>query len=378
MALFGIVCVLVIVYPYLIYPPLLWLVRRLRGGLQAPVGVTHTPSVSVIVPVHNGAAHISRKLANLRAQIRYGETMHIVVVSDGSTDGTEERVRAADFDNVTLVQTGTRVGKTVAENWALETVDSDIIVFTDATTEFAPGTVQRLVERFADPRVGCASTEDRIVAAGGQGVQEGLYVRFEMWLRRIESDLGLLSGMSGSGYACRHELAERIPAALTRDMHVPLRARERGLLSVSVPDAQCYIAAGGTPRAELRRKLRTFTNGIDTMAAMQHLLLPWRSGLFAFALWSHKVIRWLGALGMLGLLVASVALAPASPLWLVLLVVQLAGYVNVLLHWVFDRSPMGGPVETLSFFALTNLAAALAWAAHFRGQSFVTWGPTQR
>ena len=199
-----------------------------------------------------------------------------------------------------------RNGKAGALNRALQEATEDIVVFTDASIMLAPDAIHRIVQPFTDPRVGCVSGEDRIEGAGG----EGLYGRYELFVRRRESEIGSIVGASGSFYAQRRHLCEPFVPNLAPDFWSVLRVVEQGYRAISEPTAVGSMTHVSSMTDEFTRKVRTLLRGITTLWRYAHLMNPFAYGFFAVQLLSHKLARWLVPFFLAGALIASAVLAP--------------------------------------------------------------------
>lgn len=363
------------VYAFAGYPALLWVLTRLRPRPTAAGGAGEPPSVTVTVPVHNEEDQIEGLLASLEALEYPPGRLHILIVSDGSTDRTNELVRSQTGPGVQLLPLPRRVGKTAAEAAAAGEIRTELVLNTDASVRLDPRALLELVEAFADPDVGVASGRDISVAAQGSAGNEGEggYVGYEMAVRALETKVSGIVGASGSCYAILASL-HRLPIAgdLSRDFAAALRAREHGYRAVSVDDAICTVPRASSLRREYRRKVRTMVRGMRTLAAHGGLLNPFRHGLFAWMLWSHKVARWalpwagLAALGAFGALWPLAALALAA---------ALAGIAAV--AWLRDGRV--SRVLGIPAWAVLSTVAAIhaALRAPGAGQSAI-WEPTRR
>jgi len=361
-----------VVYPYFGYPLLVWLIGVARR--RAVVGdQSHLPSVSMIVPVHNEAARIERKVVNTLAIDYPADRFEVLFVSDGSTDTTVEMIRAL-APGLTVVELPGRGGKAAALNAGLAHTSHDILLFSDASIELEPQSVRRLVAPFADPEVGCVSGEDRIPGAGG----EAAYGRYELFLRLLESRAHSIVGASGSFYAQRRRLCQPFTEGMAPDFLSVLRTVEQGARAISEPTAVGTMTSVKDPRQEFERKTRTVIRGLTTLFAYRHLLNPLRYGVFAFALWSHKVMRWLAPLFMVTALATSFALA-RWPLYLVALIAQIGFYALALAasSGVADLE-RGLPGKIALFFAGSNAAIVLAWWRYAQGVRQEIWTPSQR
>ena len=372
---------LLVGYAYVGYPVALMLLQRVRPRARQRGEPKHWPFISITVPAFNEAATIRGKLERL-TNLEYPGERQILVVSDASTDGTDDIVREFAGRGVELLRLPQRGGKTAAENAARAHLRGEIVVNTDASVRLEPGALRRLITAFADPSVGAASGRDVSVTRveGESNVGEAGYVGYEMWVRDLETAVDGIVGASGCFYAIRKPLhLELVPEALSRDFAAALITREHGLRTVSVRDAVCYVPRVGALRAEYRRKVRTFARGIQTLFYKRHLLSPRRYGTFAFLLWSHKVCRWLIPWGFVASLVALAALALTAGWARAALAV--AG-VGLLLAWIGWHWPEGRRMPRLlalpSYVVSGNLAVLHAWINAFRGDMTPTWEPTRR
>jgi len=369
-------------YAYVGYPCLLKLVSVLHPGRRPPNAPTSWPAVSITIPVYNEAATIAATLRRT-LEIDYpAERRQIVVVSDASTDDTDDIVRGFADRGVELLRVPVRRGKTAAENAALPLLHGEIIVNTDASIHVPPDALRPLIAAFTDPTVGVASGRDESVTGlpdqSNQG--ESGYVEYEMWLRELETRVGGIVGASGCFYAIRADLHQVcVPDGLSRDFAAALVARERGYRAVSVPQAICFVARTASVRNEFRRKVRTMTQGMQTLMYRRQLLNPARFGLFAWMLFSHKVCRWLAPWAGLAALAALVVLSVTAPWarWLLggVAVIGIAAAAG----WAW---PVGRVAPRLlaipAYLVSGNVAALLASIGAVRGARHATWEPTRR
>lgn len=384
----GVACVLVwgsatlAALAYAIYPAGLWLLTRGRRPAAAPEPAPW-PMLSITVPAYNEAASIAATLDRLLDIDYPADRRHILVVSDASTDGTDDIVRRYAGRGVELLRLPARAGKTAAENAARAHLRGAIVVNTDASVRLDRRALKPLIAAFQDAAVGVASGRDVSVTRedGGATAGESGYVGYEMWVRDLETAAGGIVGASGCFYASRIGLhMEIVPEALSRDFAAPLIAREHGFRSVSVPAAVCYVPRTASLRREYRRKVRTMTRGLETLYYKRHLLNPFRYGGFALRLWLHKLIRWLvpwaAVTGTAGLVLAAVAGAWWGRVGLGLAV---AGLTAALVAWYW---PPQRPLPAwlgLPAFACWGLIAGLhAWINALRGELNPTWEPTRR
>jgi cellulose synthase/poly-beta-1,6-N-acetylglucosamine synthase-like glycosyltransferase len=369
---------------YVGYPLLIAAIGRLRPIRLAPG--EPTPSVSVAIAVHDEAADIADRIADVFAQELSGATIgEVLVGSDGSTDGTDEIVaRLAAAEPRLRLLSLPRGGTTPTQHAMFEAAREEIVVLTDAETRFAPGCLAALAAAFRDPRVGCAT--GRLEWFGEDATatsrNEGLYWRYERRVRALESRAGFLTAGTGAILAVRRSCYRPVTSTTGMDHLLPLFVLEQGRLVVFVADAVATDRPITGLREQFRNRARTATRGIEANLSMAGRLAPWRHPRAALAVWSHKVFRWatpwlvLGAAGSGALLAAGgrpvYAIAPAA--------VAAGGVAAIVAHGISrtGRKPPR-PIAFARAFAVVNLAFALGWLNVLRGRRIETWhGPEWR
>lgn len=343
---------------------------------------TEWPQISITVPMYNEEAQARGLIESLLALDYPADRRQILIVSDGSTDRTDEIVGEYADRGVELLRMPVRSGKTAVENAASARLRGEIVVNTDASIRIRPEALKPLIATFRDPCVGLASGRDVSVAAtGGEATAgESGYVGYEMWIRELETAVSGIVGASGCFYATRVDLHRiSVPAELSRDFSAALKCQEHGFRAVSVPEAVCAVPRTTSIRREYARKVRTITRGMETLHYKRALLNPLRHGVFAWMLFSHKACRWAlpwGALvGALGLAL----LAPAYPPALALLLLGLATVALGAVGWLLsDERPLPRPVQLLAFAVMGNAAAMVAAVRALKGVQEPIWEPTRR
>lgn len=369
------------VYAYAVYPVVLWVLAR-RGAGTPAAGHDLPPLVTVVVPAYNEAGQIGGAIEAILAQTYPMALRQVLVLSDASTDATDDIVREYAGEGVELLRMPTRTGKTAAENAAVGSIRGSIVVNTDASVRLHPDAIARLVDALADPGVGVASTRDvSITRSEGTNVSEAGYVGYEMRVRALETRAGGIVGASGSGYAIRTALhCIPVRAHLSRDFSAALSARRAGLRAVSVDSAICFVPRTGSLPLEYRRKVRTIARGMETLYFNRDLLHPLRHRAFAWKLFSHKVCRWLVPLSVVPATLALIFLGSrVSAVWLIVAVEIIALGLTILAISRDDSRPLPlwirpGVVGSLA----GNLAVLHAAWRFVRGRHDYTWEPTRR
>lgn len=373
-------CLGIVVYAYAGYPVLVRLLRR--GVWRPPAPPTEWPPISISLPAYNEAATIATTIERLLATDYPANRRELIVVSDASTDGTDDIVRRYADRGVRLVRQPTRQGKTAAENAVAAHLAHDIVINTDASVVVDAHAIKPLVQALLDPSVGVASCHDVSVgrAEADVGLGEAGYIGYDMWLRGLETDAGGIVGASGCLYAIRTALHRQpLPDGLSRDFASALIAREHGYRAVSVPEARCYVPRSSSLHSEFRRKRRTVARGMQTLWHKRHLLAPWRTGRFAWMLASRKVGRWSLPLALLVSVIAAATAVPTA-WWARLYVggaVAITGLAMLAWWWPTDRT-VPRWLSAPGYFFFGNLAVLLAWWQALRGTGNATWEPTRR
>ncbi len=365
-----------IVYVYVGYPVLLGLMAAL--GLRRPVRrEDHEPTVTLVISAYNEEAVIAGKLANTLELDYPSDRLRVLVVSDASSDATDEIVRGMAGRGVELLRMPERSGKTLGLNEAVRRTESDILIFSDANALYDRNVIRRMVRNFGDPEVGAVTGESRYeVAPDDQAARsEDRYWQYELSLKRWESDLGSLVGGDGAIYAVRRERYRELDAADISDFVNPLQVVEAGYRNVYEPEAFCYERGAAGFGAEFQRKVRIVNRAWRAMIKMRHLLNPFTRGLFAWQFMSHKVLRWL--IGpLLGLLLAAnLMILSQHPIYVLALMAQAVVYLPAVMAFLLLRAGREPPrlLEIPYYFCVVNLASAVGILQALRGQKYTTW-----
>jgi len=357
------IAALFVAYTYAGYPLWLFLRRRQRPRNPSPRPTSSRdaafPLVSIVIAAHNEAGTLPRKLRNL-AELDYpAERCEVIVVSDGSTDGTEQWMQEHRHDRLHFYSLPQHAGKAIALNRAIEAARGEIVIFTDARQIIQRDAVQYLVTNFVDPDVGCVSGElilgDAAAVAAGKGL--GLYWRLEKKIREWEAASGSVVGATGALYAVRRGLLVPVPpGTLLDDVYLPLHVVRQGKRVLFEPRARAYDSVAN-PEREFRRKVRTLTGNYQLLR-----LAPWvvtQSNAVRFRFISHKLFRLGVPFALLALLVASAALR--SPFYETALLAQVVFYgLGLLALWRRRLGFLARWGDMSLAFVLMNSAAAVA------------------
>ena len=368
--------VVALFYTYAGYPLLLALVsalkpRKVRRGEFEPV-------VSVIITAYNEERDLAAKLENTLALDYPRELLEIIVASDCSSDRTDEIARDFAGRGVQLHRQPERLGKTAAQNAAVEQAHGEIILFSDATSLYQPDAVRAIMPSFADSSVGCVAGRLEYVDGSDSRVGRGArsYWSYETFLKRHESRVGSLIGASGCLYAVRRSAYVPLYHEACSDFIIATKMVEQGLRAVYEPNAVCFEQTNRQSDKELKMRVRIIAQTFTDLWRHRALLNPIRSGFYGVQLLSHKVMRYLVPFFLMGLFVSSAVLAPGSLVFRLMFAAQIACYACPALAWLLDR--VGIRSRLLAFpqyFMLANLASLIGCYKFLRGQRYASWEP---
>ena len=372
------VALFLVVYTYLIYPVLLWL---LGAGRKMPeyAPLSEWPTASLIIAAHNEEAVLRAKLENALATDYPAERLDIIVVSDASTDGTDRIAAEFAERGVRLHRQEARGGKTEAQNAGVRLARGQFLAFSDANSMYAPSALKRLLAPFADERIGCVCGELQYANPDDQGAGkgEGLYWRYEQFLKRRESLLSSALGANGAIYALRRELFAELRGDIISDFVAPLHAWRRGFRIAYEPTAVATEYSSVRFGDEFHRRRRIVSRSLYGLWTEVGVLNPFAHFFFALQMFSHKLLRWLVPVWLLVVLAVNVPLA-ASEYYGLLLALQVAFYglaaLGLLLperlgrYWLF---------YVPAYFTATNLGTLLGLLSFLTGRRHRVWQPAR-
>ncbi len=363
----------VLVYIYIGYPLLVWLLSRVFGREPAPEAIT--PKVSIVIPAFNEEAHIDAKLRNTLALDYPKGQLEIVVASDGSTDKTDAIVKSYERQGVRLLAMRDHLGKSAMLSRTVPLLTGEIVVFSDTSSELEPAALRALVRNFADRHIGCVCGLYRLKGAGGdlRAQGEGLYWKYETFIKHQESRLHSILGAHGAFYAIRRALFDRLEStSINDDYLIPMRIVGQGYRAVYEPTAVSWEREIASVEGEFARRRRIAAGNCQQIIELSSMLLPTR-GWVALEFFSHKVLRTLAPLFLLSMLVATFWLPQP---WLgVFLIAQTALYTAAWLGYLCHRS--GRHIKWLSppfYFCFGNLAMLAGLIRFFILRRQPAWG----
>jgi len=368
-------------YVYAIYPIVVWWLSRWSEPMDRPPSspAGEWPSLTLLIAAYNEEAVIEERLHNALAMDYPPDRLEIVIGLDGCSDGTAAIVRRFEDRGVRLLDHSQRRGKASVLNGAMAQVEGEIVLMSDANTEIDPQAARRLVRWFRDSRVGTVVGRLVLTDPSSGRNADGLYWRYESFLKQCEGRLGALLGANGAIYAIRRDLYVPIPPeTLIDDFVIPLLAKLRSGCAIVY---DCHAAAREeTPpdvSSEFHRRARIGAGGFQSICMLWRLLDP-RRGWIAFTFLSHKVLRWLCPFFMIGLL-ASNALLWDHPFFGWALGAQAVFYIVSLLAMLAPRGlRLPKPIRLMTMFTSMNAALLVGFVRWLRKGQKAAWRRTTR
>ncbi len=366
-----------VVYSYALYPLIL---RALPARHCAQASPPESwPLISLIITAHNEQARIIEKLENSLIIDYPAHMLEIIIASDCSTDNTDSIVESYAGKGAFLVRADQHLGKEYAQQCAINQSRGEIIIFSDVATDIPKDAIKKMVAYFSDPLVGAVSSEDRFISVDGKVVGESAYVRYEMWLRALESHYAGLVGLSGSFFAARREIATRHwDTQSPSDFNTALQSARAGYIAISCPDVHGYYKDIKDEKKEYSRKVRTVIRGITAIARHTEVLNPVKFGLFSFQVWSHKIFRWAVPWFLLAAALSNLALIGDGWLYHVAGIAQLLLYGMAIAGWLSSKLRQNILIRIIFFFMQVNIAIAHATIKYFTGTRMTVWAPSAR
>lgn len=366
-------CLAVLMYTYVGYPALLLLAGAFfRRRNPAP---NYCPSVSVLIAAYNEEKSIEKKLEQTMALDYPADKLEVLVLSDCSTDNTDEIVRSFRDSRVRLLRMEKRRGKTHAQNAGVKKANGEILIFSDATTVYQAQALRYLACNYQDKKVGAVTGRNRYFDPGQDsptGLGTVAFWNYENVIKTMQSRIHSLSGCVGCIYSVRKSVYTELADDVISDLVQPLWVIQKGYRVVFDGRAMAREETTNSTAEEFSMRVRVVTRGMRGLLSVPELLKPWKYGWISFQLYSHKVLRWLAPLFLLGTLACSV-FADGVQWAHTALVLQLVFYAAALLAVAV---PLHRPWKVLGiplYFCTLNAAALVSVLELLRGHKYAVW-----
>jgi len=382
----------ILFYTYAGYALILWMILTLKKLFISPEKSysenSYEPDVCLFVTAFNESSYVGQKVENSFSLDYPAEKIQYLWITDGSDDGTPELLKK--YKNIEVHHLPERRGKIHAMNRGISFVRAPVIIFSDANTILGKNSVREIVKQFANPEVGSVAGEKRIVelekdTAAGAG--EGLYWKFESWVKKMDGELNSAVGGVGELFAIRKDLFEEVENdTILDDFIITLRIAKKGYKIAYAPEAYAEETASVNVGEELKRKIRIAAGGVQTIFRLKELLNPFRHGLLTWQYVSHKVLRWTIApvslfllLAVNILIVAFPGFRGAPPFYTGLLCFQFFCYLLALAGWYFENRQIRQKLLFVPYYFVSiNYASIRGLIRYFKGKQSVNWERSKR
>lgn len=350
--------------------------------------ISYEPNICLFVTAFNEKDYVNQKVANSFSLDYPKEKIQYLWITDGSDDGTPDLLKK--YKPLEVHHLPERRGKMHAMNRGVKFVKAPIIIFSDTNSVLGKQSIREIVAKFRNPKTGCVAGEKRIIekdidSAAGAG--EGLYWKFESWIKKMDSELNSAVGAVGELFAIRTNLFEDVEVdTLLDDFMISLRIAQKGYNIAYTPNAYAEETASLNVKEELKRKIRIAAGGIQTIFRLKSLLNPFRYGILSWQYFSHKVLRWtLAPISLLLILPVNFLIVLQQNSWFetdfftVALYVQVLCYLFALVGWYFENRKIRFKLIFIPYyFASINYAAILGIFRFLKGKQTVNWEKSKR
>ena len=349
---------------------------------------TYEPDVCLFVTAFNEKDYVHQKVENSFSLDYPKEKIQYVWVTDGSDDGTPNLLKK--YDNLEVYHLNERRGKMHAMNRGVKFVKAPIIIFSDTNTILGKQSIREIVAKFSNEKTGCVAGEKRIVekeADAAAGAGEGMYWKFESWIKNMDAELNSAVGAVGELFAIRTELFEDVETdTLLDDFIISLRIAQRGYHIAYTPNAYAEETASLNVKEELKRKIRIAAGGVQTIFRLKSLLNPFKYGLLSWQYFSHKVLRWtLAPISLVLLFFVNLFIVFQQNSWTefqfytLFLYLQIFSYLLAAVGWFFENRKLRFKILFVPYYFVTiNYASIRGIFRYFKGQQSVNWEKAKR
>ncbi|MBC7381728.1 MAG: glycosyltransferase family 2 protein [Bacteroidia bacterium] len=379
------ICISIVVYSYIGYGILLYVMVKIKKAFSSVklFDPLFEPEVTLVVPCFNEADYIEEKIKNSLALEYPKDKLKLIFISDGSNDDTYNRVKM--HTSVLALHEDARNGKAAAMNRAMAYVKTPIVVFCDANTDLNPEAIREMVKHYADPKVGAVTGEKRIITKNKEnasGAGEGIYWKYESFLKQLDSDFFTIVGAAGELMSYRTELYKELPKdSLLDDLMQSMQIATDGYRVIYEKNAWAAETASANVEEELKRKVRIAAGAFQSMSRLPGAFNLFSNFRVAFLFISHRVLRWtLAPLSLLILFLINIVLMfNVGGIYTMLLIGQVVFYGMALLGWYLANKQI--KVKALFvpyYFFIMNLCMYLGLIRFLRGKQSANWERAKR
>lgn len=372
------------VHSYVIYPFIIWLISKFSLNTNSKNQV-FSPIISILISAYNEEKVIARRIENIANQEYEPGKMELIIGSDSSTDGTNQIVKEfiTKYNWIKFYEFDRRRGKAAVINDLVQNATGDVLVFTDANTEFESGSIRTLVKGFQDRRVGGISGKLKLVESAHNSPSNTKEIRYwdlEVKIKELEGKAGILIGANGAIFSIRRELFVTLPVAkpITDDLFLTLSVIDKGFKFLYNVKAIAYEETARDLLIEFNRKVRFASTNFETLKQFKDLIFG-KKVFVTFALWSHKIFRWLTPIMLILIFLCSSILTTYSPFYNGVFYFQLFFYLLAIVGYLFLLIKIKIPfVSMIFYFVYSNIAILIGLFKFLSGSHSGIWKPTER
>lgn len=377
-------CSFIVFYTFFGYGIIIWIAVKIKERRCPPETFPvkeEFPDVTLLIAAYNEEDIIADKMRNCLSLNYPKDKIHILWVTDGSTDSTPELLSA--YPENTVLHTPKRSGKTEALNRAMKYVDTPFVVMTDANTILNEDSIYLIIRKFDNPKVGCVAGEKKVLSIGDNAAAtEGLYWKYESFLKDLDDRLNSAMGAAGELIAIRRELWNDIPAGtLGDDMFISMGVIRKGYKIAYCKEAYAMESPSADITQERKRKVRLAGCAVQNVITLRDLMNPFKYGLSAFQFVSHRVLRWVLTPSCLILLLLSnflMVFLGAPIFYYIVLLLQLLFYLAALAGMILDKSEKAGILRVPYYFLFTNFTTFAGVGYLVRNKGNAAWEKARR
>lgn len=380
-----------LIYTYIGYPLILRLlvgIKNLLLPVKRIINPDYEPEVCLFVTAFNEREYVQRKVENSFMLDYPKKKVQYIWVTDGSDDGTPGLL--SRYDGLEVYHQPERRGKMHAMNRGMQFVKAPIVIFSDTNTTLNQACIREIMACFSNPAIGCVAGEKRIVQKNADNAAasgEGLYWKFESWVKRLDGELNSAVGAVGELFAIRRDLFEPVETdTILDDFIISLRIAQRGYKIAYAPNAYAEETASLNVKEEMKRKIRIAAGGVQALFRLRNLLNPFKNGILSWQYLSHKVLRWtLAPLSLFFVFILNLIIVLAASddtpgtFYLTFLIVQVVCYLLSFIGWYFEPKKLRFKLLFVPYyFVAINYAAVRGMMRYFQGKQSASWEKSRR
>jgi cellulose synthase/poly-beta-1,6-N-acetylglucosamine synthase-like glycosyltransferase len=386
--IFGYFCFFLIGFAYIGYPITLFFLSIFRRRMKLQTSDIIPNGISIIITCRNEEKVIREKIENtlnlnffehkvLDELMLKNPRVQLIIASDASDDLTHRYVTEYATRGVKLVSLEERRGKESAQKEALKYVNLDLVLFTDAKIFLYQDVIKIIYNYFKNSSIGAVSSQDEVIDSKGRS-GEGMYVKYEMWIRNLETNFYSLVGLSGSCFAVRRSVTRNFPEGVPSDFCMLLEARKNGLRGVHASDVLAQYNAVSSPEAEFDRKVRTILRGMRSVWLYKDFIFSKKDKFLTYQIFCHKVLRWLVPIFGILLFIVSFFSIFENFFWLFVFLGYLGLFGLAAKAYIDPASNKSSVVRFCFFFCLSNIAILVSWKRFLMGENQALWTPSDK